>query len=149
MMDAGNVENNFREVLLRRKQADARSILLTKDEYYVLIEDVKEAAKTKKKTNRQYYLIGRYAVLQCGDVEKLIRKQNCADDDPVFFTHIDDMFDIIKRAHISVGHGGRDKMSQALHKYANITRDSIELYKSMCIECQKKKESVSPAKVWL
>ena len=48
------------------------------------------------------------------------------------------MFDIIKRAHSQTGHGGRDKMTKSLNHYANITRESIELYKSLCIECQKK-----------
>ena len=30
------------------------------------------------------------------------------------------------------------KMTKALNKYANITRDSIELYKSLCVQCQQK-----------
>ena len=50
--------------------------------------------------------------------------------DPVYYTHLDDMCDIIKRAHISTGHGGRDKILKVLTvKYANVTADSIELYK--------------------
>ena len=50
------------------------------------------------------------------------------------------MFDIIQRAHIQTGHGGRDKMTKYLTNYANITRESIELYKSLCTECQKKRK---------
>ena len=50
------------------------------------------------------------------------------------------MFDIIKPAHVVCGHGGRDKMTKALNKYANITRDSIELYKSLCVQCQQKRK---------
>jgi hypothetical protein len=38
------------------------------------------------------------------------------------------------------GHGGRDKMMKALVKYANITREVIELFKSLCIECEKKRK---------
>lgn len=50
------------------------------------------------------------------------------------------MFDIIKRAHIACGHGGRDKMEKILSaKYANITRNVIMLFNSLCMECLKKK----------
>ena len=59
--------------------------------------------------------------------------------EPIYFKHIDGMFDIIKRGHVSTGHGGRDKMMKGLKKYANVTREAVELYKSLCIECQKKK----------
>ena len=45
-----------------------------------------------------------------------------------------------KCAHIATGHGGRDRMVKELgKKYANVTRDSIELFKSMCIDCQRKR----------
>jgi hypothetical protein len=48
------------------------------------------------------------------------------------------------RAHINTGHGGRDKMMKELNKkYANITRDVINLYKEMCEECQLKKRKVA------
>ena len=54
--------------------------------------------------------------------------------------HIEETFDVIKRAHIATGHGGRDRMLKELgKKYANVTRDSIELFKSMCIDCQRKR----------
>ena len=43
--------------------------------------------------------------------------------------HIEETFDIIKRVHIATGHGGRDRMWKELgKKYANVTRDSIELF---------------------
>jgi hypothetical protein len=54
--------------------------------------------------------------------------------------HIEETFDVIKRAHIATGHGDRDRMLKELgKKYANLTRDSIELFKSMCIDCQRKR----------
>src|SRR5688572_4791112 len=54
---------------------------------------------------------------------------------------MDDMYEIIKRVHISTGHGGRDKMLKVLTvKYANITRDVVELFKSLCLECLKKRK---------
>lgn len=56
--------------------------------------------------------MNRYEILQCGDVEKVIRKRNGEFQDIIYFAHIDDMFDIIKRIHVSTGHGGRDKMTK-------------------------------------
>jgi hypothetical protein len=48
--------------------------------------------------------------------------------------HIEETFDVIKRAHIATGHGGRHRMVKELgKKYANVTRDSIELFKSRVI----------------
>jgi hypothetical protein len=53
---------------------------------------------------------------------------------------MDEIFDIVKRVHTNTGHGGRDTMMKALSKkYANITRDDLELFKSLCLECQKKR----------
>ncbi|XP_041366789.1 KRAB-A domain-containing protein 2-like [Gigantopelta aegis] len=101
---------------------------------------LKEACSAKLKTDRQYYILGWYEILQCGDVEKLIRKRAKLTEEPIYFVNIDDMNDIVKRAHISNGHGGRHKMVIFWSRYANIMRESTELFKSLCIECQKKRK---------
>ncbi|XP_037790446.1 KRAB-A domain-containing protein 2-like [Penaeus monodon] len=78
-----------------------------------------------------------YEVLQCGDVEKLIN----ADEPLLYYVTIEETFDVIKRAHIATGHGGRDRMIKELQrKYANITTKALELFKSQCEECQKKRK---------
>ena len=85
--------------------------------------------------------IFRHKVLQCGDVEKLAKKRKSTDETPVYYVTIEDTFDVMKRAHIATGHGGRDRMTNMLStKYADITARSLELYKSYCIECQLKKK---------
>ncbi|XP_041349605.1 KRAB-A domain-containing protein 2-like [Gigantopelta aegis] len=130
----------FKELLLAKKVSDTKSVLMLKEEYFQTMDELKEACSVKLKTARQYYILGRYEILQCGDVEKLIRKRANFAEEPIYFVNIDEMYDIIKRAHISTGHGGRDKMVTFLSRYANITRESIELFKSLCIECQKKRK---------
>ncbi|KAK3880669.1 hypothetical protein Pcinc_014827 [Petrolisthes cinctipes] len=112
-------EAQFYEKVMLKKNSDSKSLLLTKIEYYNLIEELKVAASAKNKSNRQYYILGRYEVLQCGGVEKLIKKRKDRTQEPVYFVHIEDMFDTIKRAHIATGHGGRDKMVKDLSRYAN------------------------------
>ena len=76
-------------------------------------------------------------------MEKLIRKRDNLAEDPVYFVNMDEMYDTIKRAHISSGSGGRDKMIQCLSRYAGIRRESIEHFKSLCTECQKKRKRAS------
>ena len=84
--------------------------------------------------------VTRYEVMQCGDIEKLVRKRD-NQASPTYFAHIDETYDIIKRAHIATGYGGHDKMMKVLiPKYANVTRDVVELYKTLCITCMKKRK---------
>ena len=94
---------------------------------------ISEAKQTQKKTKHQYYVFRRYDILQCGDV-KVIRKMAPTEETPKYFVPLDNISDVIKRAHMSTGHGSRDKMCKELSKkYANITESSVELFKSMCI----------------
>ncbi|XP_041347189.1 KRAB-A domain-containing protein 2-like, partial [Gigantopelta aegis] len=96
--------------------------------------------KPPKKSPSQFYLLKKYELLQCGDVQKLIRKK-LNQEHPLYFATIEETFDIIKRTYIATGHGGRDKMIKEINKkYANITQDAITLFKSMCIECQRKRK---------
>ncbi|XP_041366792.1 KRAB-A domain-containing protein 2-like [Gigantopelta aegis] len=132
------IDVRFKELLLAKKASDAKSVLMLKEEYFQFIFELKEACSAKLKTGRQYYILSRYEIFQCGDVEKLICKRAKLTEEPIYFVNLDAMYGIIKRAHISTGHGGRDKVVKFLSRYANITRESIELFKSLCIECQKK-----------
>ena len=80
-------------------------------------------------------------ILQCGDVEKLIRKRRAPTDTPLYYSTIEDSYDVLKRAHTTTGDGGRDKMLKELNKgYANITCKAVEYYKYHCEECQKKRK---------
>ncbi|XP_041369644.1 KRAB-A domain-containing protein 2-like [Gigantopelta aegis] len=60
---------------------------------------------------------------------------------PLSELSIEETFDVVKRAHIATGHGGRDKMVYELtKKYANITIEALNLFKSLCLECQRKRK---------
>ena len=53
------------------------------------------------------------------------------------FFLIEEADDIIKKTHLDLNHAGRDKMQKEINrKYANITLNCINLYKSLCEECQ-------------
>lgn len=83
----------------------------------------------------------RYEVLQCGGVEKLIKKRKNKDEAPVYYVSIEDTYNVVKKAHLATAHGGRDRMLKKLSaQYANITRETVELFKSHCPECQEKQK---------
>ena len=45
-------------------------------------------------------------------------------------------------AHLNTGHGGREKMLKEVNKkYANVTRDVLNLFKEMCEDCQLKEKN--------
>ena len=132
-------EQHFVEELKKWHSKNKR-VLITRDEYFETVNELITSQETKVKSPRQYYLIKKYELLNCGDTQKLIRKRKDENSEPVYFVFIEETFSILKRAHILTGHGGRDKMIKNLsQKYANITQESINLFKAGCIECQKKK----------
>ena len=76
-------------------------------------------------------------MLQCGDVERLIKKRGNKDEDPKYYVCSVDTYEIVRRARIATGHGGRDRMAKESNKkYANITREALEIFKAFCLECQ-------------
>ena len=120
-----DIEAQFREQLFKSYK-DNKRVLLPKEEYQNIISQLLEATATTKKSPHQYYLLKKYEVLECGYVKKLIRKRED---------------NVIKRAHIATGHGGRDKMIKETNKkYANITQEALNIFKSSCIQCQKKRK---------
>jgi TRAP-type C4-dicarboxylate transport system substrate-binding protein len=49
------------------------------------------------------------------------------------------LFYVVQKIHIATGHGGRDKMiKEANKKYANVSKEALELFKELCEECQLK-----------
>ena len=91
------------------------------------------------KSRRDYYLLNKYEVLQCGDIEKLIKKRRRPQDDILYYVSIDDTYDIIKWAHLATGHGGRDRMLKEIgKKYAHITEYALQLFRSYCLEYQRR-----------
>src|ERR1700733_8358468 len=101
-----SIETQFKETLLQLHTGEKKSVLIPKEEYFTLVDEMKEAEKVTGafKTWRQYYILKRYQILLCGVVEKFIRKKKDEGDEVIYFAHNDDLFDIIKRVHVSSGH---------------------------------------------
>ena len=84
-------------------------------------------------TAHDYYLL-----------KKLIRKREDGEQNPIYFVTIEEMFDAIKQVHINTGHRGRDKMiKETSKKFANITHESLNLFKMLFVQCQRKRKRVT------
>ena len=110
-----NIENRFKDEIFKiyeNIQDTKKSQLLTKSAYENFLTEIQEAKLAVQKTNRQRLVLRKYDVLVCGDVQKVIKKPNSDTDEIKYFVPLEQMFDVIKRAHIATGHGGRDKMAK-------------------------------------
>ncbi|XP_068209311.1 KRAB-A domain-containing protein 2-like [Palaemon carinicauda] len=137
-----SIELKFREELLSRYEKCSK-YLIPKDAYFQMIEDIRRASERKNaKSRHEYYLMSKYEVLQCGNVEKIIKTRQTLGSTRVYYVSIEDTFDIVKRAHVATGRSwqSRHNDKELQVKYDNIQRDTIELFKSLCLECQKKRK---------
>jgi len=135
------IEEKFKTELYK-KYKECKKVLIPKEQYFKIIQEVKTAAESiTSKSRRDYYLLNKYEVLQCGDIEKLIKKRRRPEDDILYYVSIEDTYNIIKWAHFATGHGGRDRMLKEIgKKYANTTEYALQLFKYYCQECQKKRK---------
>ena len=77
-------------------------------------------------------------------MEKLIRKREDGEQNPIYFVTIEEMVDAIKQVHVNTGHRGRHKMlKETSKKFANITHESLNLFKTLCLQCQRKRKRVT------
>ena len=78
----------------------------------------------------------------CGDVEKLIKRRKTQDEHPVYYAIMEDKYDIISRGHITIDHGGRNRMLKHLcQMYADITTEAVELYVLLpVLLCEEKRK---------
>lgn len=118
--------------------------VITKKEYEKILDEVIDAQKCSTKTISQYRKLRRYEILEVAGVKKLVEKRK---DDDIhsgnfkFYVTLEELYDVIKKVHEKVGHGGRDRtLKEASLKYANVTRESVCLFLSMCLTCQQKKK---------
>ncbi|GBM33452.1 KRAB-A domain-containing protein 2 [Araneus ventricosus] len=125
------------------KDSKYNSVLMTKQKYDSIIEDVKRIKVSKKKeSSRDYRIIERYDVLTVQGCDKLIEPLSDVRQSVKMFVHADELFDVLCFAHLSIGHGGRDRMIKQLNTaYKNVTQAQIKLFLDSCEVCQQKQKS--------
>ncbi|XP_014614543.1 PREDICTED: KRAB-A domain-containing protein 2-like [Polistes canadensis] len=149
-MDVKEMREMFEQKLTKliSKKKD-NSTFLSSDQYKNRIEAVKEAkdilssSKGKMKLPMHYWLSERFDIINDGGKEKLIKRITDISKPILFFVHQEELFDILHSTHLNIGHGGRNRMIEELHrKYFNITRETVMIYLSLCNFCQNK--SITP-----
>ncbi|KAK6477958.1 KRAB-A domain-containing protein 2-like [Huso huso] len=111
--------------------------------YNKVLEET-EAAKKKpsgQRTTLERRRVNRFDVLRIGDAKTLIVPGSASESSPAeikFYVKTDDLFQVLREAHIAIGHGGKHRMEAALSKkYKNIPRSAVMLYVSLCQQCQR------------
>ncbi|XP_074081691.1 SCAN domain-containing protein 3-like [Macrotis lagotis] len=123
--------------LLKSKSNNTK--IFSKEKYYQLIKEVKEAKAKAKKESVDYRRLARFDVILVQGNEKLIEAINGETNKIRYYLHNEDLFDILHDTHLSIGHGGRTRMEKELQsKYKNITKEVIMLYLTLCKPCQQK-----------
>lgn len=114
--------------------------ILTNEKYQKILNKLTEAQKNPlAKSSSLYRKLKRYQILKVAGVKKLIEKTE--NENFKYYVPAEDLFDVIQRAHEGCGHGGRDRvLKETSLKYANVTRESISLFLSMCETCAQKKK---------
>jgi|694.fasta_scaffold50827_3 hypothetical protein len=106
------------------------------DDSIKLMEKVTEITKENRK--RYYYLINKYQVLKIGETKRLVKKTENKTEIQ-YYAYAEELFNILKEVHTVVGHGSLHKTQlSGIKNYANITREIIQLYNSLCEACIRK-----------
>lgn len=142
------IENVFRasfyeqfENVLSAKEGN-NTFYMNSEQYNQFIEDVKEAKRSAKRTTLHYRRLKRFDICNVGGIDKLIAPVSTTDPVIKYYVKNEDMFDILHEIHVSVGHGGRNRMvNEAQKKYKNITQEAIMIYLRLCKSCQMKLKS--------
>ena len=128
------------KVLNEQSKKGKNSRMLSKFHFESTIERLKQLENvSEQRTLTDYNLMRRFALLrfETGGVitEKLVKPATS-----LRFIPSEELFGIIHEAHLEKGHAGRDIMQKCLgNKYANVTVDHINIYRSFCEKCSLKK----------
>ena len=113
------------------------SQIVTKSELDGLVEKLKELRRVgpNSKNKNDYYLIKKYE-LQLADENYSVIKKGSGK----IIVSTNDLYDAVKTAHQSTGHGGRTVTLKELNeKFANISQEIVSLFIEGCDSCQMKR----------
>ena len=115
------------------------------EKYWQQLDLVKNArSKGGKKSVEEYNASKRFDMLSIGDVEKLVKKRKTEDEPILYFIPSEELYSKIQEIHVQQGHGGINKMMAHLKKrYANITQRAVQLFISLCEECERRRNKGS------
>jgi Integrase zinc binding domain len=127
------------KIIQSRSDQRGNSVFLSSEKYNKIIKEVQQSKVSNSKKPRDYWILKTYDVLIVQNKAKLIVPVREATSDIIYYVTDEELFDILHSIHISVGHGGRDRMlKETKKKYKNITQADIKIFLEMCESCQQK-----------
>ena len=132
------LQHEFEDELFKRNDTVGHRFWFTRSK---LLDFINRVNVFKQKENKQpgdYNFLKRYDVVTIGNVDKLVLAGSHSS--LKFFVCLEELYDVIRDAHVACGHGGEKRTEKELDKtYANITREQIKLFLARCQNCQLKK----------
>ena len=120
------------------------SSFLSTEKYLWIIHRLKalNSGVVTKKEAKDYRLLKHYDIEEIRTPNMVIERLFRPGTNLIFVTK-EELFNVIHEMHLLAGHGARDVMfHKAKEKYANVTREVLQLYTNLCEDCQLKKKKV-------
>ena len=122
---------------------------LTGSKYQSIIDRLIAIEDGDKKVMKDYRLLRNFELVEITSGNKTVQRLQRPGTDLIYVSH-DDMFDAIREIHLMSGHGARDTMhDQAKKQYVNLTKEVLQLYSDLCIECQSKRAAKKPRVIFV
>ncbi|XP_051167059.1 KRAB-A domain-containing protein 2-like [Leptopilina boulardi] len=123
--------------------------VFTTEKYNSILSEVREAKdlhrNKKPMTTKHYRRLKRFDIINIGATEKLIENTKLQEDgnrEIRYFCKVEEYFHVLDKAHADTQHKRTRVMEAELKKkYVNISRHIIDIYLSLCEECQLKKKT--------
>lgn len=131
-------ENKCKEAI---KKSNNRCMWNKKQLDYVK-SALQNAKSGLKKDPSHYHYLRKYEILQIGQESSVILKRKNDTDNLVYMVPFEDYYVKLLEAHVSTGHGGRDKMLYFLKNKCRIPRQACEIFKNCCSTCNLKRSVI-------
>ena len=140
------MKENFLSAI-NEKPLDPSSNQLSSEKYNEIVSRLMDIEKITKKTAADYRMLKSFKLVWLNfDGKRTPMLYKCETNLRFVSTH--EIFDIIHSIHLESGHASRDIMhKKAKCQYANITKEHINIYRSLCESCQLKKNKVQKSLV--
>lgn len=97
------------KTMLKTKRSDNLSYM-DRGQYLRFIEETKAARQARPKTAKHFRRFRRFGVAVIDGEEKLIAPLKNGQMNMIFYAPNEELYDILLKVHLEVGHGKRDKL---------------------------------------
>lgn len=93
------------------------------------------------RTTQETHCLKTYDVIDFGGKLKLTKKDGDFSDGIIkYFVQADEIYDVIKEAHVTIGHRGiNNTLKEVKKKFVNITEKQVTSFVGNCEECKRKR----------